>query len=314
MAFKMHCPKCGGLDFSIERDNRTFGAIAQAYELVFHCRCGKQLFGEVLLKEYEQQKKTWEEREEAGLDPAGTPDARVQRIEDRLRGGRKPGGYDKRWMGAGGLDDEDGDEVLPTDDDESDAPSAPRGKAAAKGKAAKDAWKRKAAAAPVAKAKAGAGRAKKKGAATAKARPAKPAARGKLKGYGLPASTARKASASRPQKKDTRRPASVRLKAAAKYGVPASAARKASAAARVKPGAGRTTVAGPGRASVGSRGRGHEEHGTCIWPGCGKPTRANSKYCSRACSNKNARARHKNRSRKAAPKKSLRTSRSAKGR
>ena len=41
MAFKMRCPKCFGLDYSIERDNRTFGAVAQAFELVFHCRCGK---------------------------------------------------------------------------------------------------------------------------------------------------------------------------------------------------------------------------------------------------------------------------------
>ena len=31
----------------------------------------------------------------------------------------------------------------------------------------------------------------------------------------------------------------------------------------------------------------------CSWPGCGKIARKNSKYCSRACSNKNARHRHK---------------------
>lgn len=30
----------------------------------------------------------------------------------------------------------------------------------------------------------------------------------------------------------------------------------------------------------------------CAWNGCGKPARPNSKYCSRNCSNKNARARH----------------------
>ena len=56
MAFKMRCPKCLGLDYSIERDNRTFGAVAQAFELVFHCRCGKQMFGEQLVKEYDRQK------------------------------------------------------------------------------------------------------------------------------------------------------------------------------------------------------------------------------------------------------------------
>jgi len=57
MEFKMHCPKCLGLDYSIERDNRTFGAVAQAFELIFHCRCGKQMFGEQLLKEYDRQDK-----------------------------------------------------------------------------------------------------------------------------------------------------------------------------------------------------------------------------------------------------------------
>jgi hypothetical protein len=30
----------------------------------------------------------------------------------------------------------------------------------------------------------------------------------------------------------------------------------------------------------------------CAWPTCGKVARPNSKYCSRNCSNKNARARH----------------------
>jgi hypothetical protein len=30
----------------------------------------------------------------------------------------------------------------------------------------------------------------------------------------------------------------------------------------------------------------------CNWPGCGKPARPRSKYCSRNCSNKNARSRH----------------------
>lgn len=60
MAFKMACPKCKGLDYSIERDNRTFGTMAQAFELVFHCRCGKQMFGQGLLQEMDRQKAEWE--------------------------------------------------------------------------------------------------------------------------------------------------------------------------------------------------------------------------------------------------------------
>jgi hypothetical protein len=31
---------------------------------------------------------------------------------------------------------------------------------------------------------------------------------------------------------------------------------------------------------------------TCEWPGCTNARAPNSKYCSRACSNKNARSRH----------------------
>jgi len=294
MAFKMHCPKCGGLDFSIERDNRTFGAVAQAYELVFHCRCGKQLFGEVLLKEYEQQKKTWEEREEAGLDTA-TPDARVQRIEDRLRTGKRPlpgdddDAFGRRFASTRRWQDDDADEDLEDDGGaRSSAPAGRREKAAsARGKArAKDGGKRKPAAAPVAKAKAAASRPTKKAALAAKARAAKPSARGRAKAV----------PPSRSPKRDTRRPASIRLRAAART------------SSRVKP----ARAAGGSKAAA--RGRGHEEHGICIWPGCGKPTRANSKYCSRACSNKNARSRHKTRARKAMTKKSPRPSRSAKGR
>lgn len=38
---------------------------------------------------------------------------------------------------------------------------------------------------------------------------------------------------------------------------------------------------------------------TCAWKDCGDPPRASSKYCSRGCSNRNARARHKARSRAA---------------
>lgn len=82
MAFKMHCPKCLGLDYSIERDNRTFGAVAQAFELVFHCRCGKQMFGEQLVKEYDKQKAEYDlnggpDDGEEGLGLGATADQRV---------------------------------------------------------------------------------------------------------------------------------------------------------------------------------------------------------------------------------------------
>jgi hypothetical protein len=272
MAFKMHCPKCGGLDFSIERDNRTFGAVAQAYELVFHCRCGKQLFGEVLLKEYEQQKKAFE----AGGDAAalqGTPDARVERIEDRLRAGKKPLGSDgDRWRAQLTSDLDDDDDGGGDDEEESAEPAAHKrasaAKATAKGK--EPPAKKKPIPAVASKSKAAAARPKKK-AAVAKARPKPVAAKKKQGPVSRGRKEARRPSAGPPR---MRAGSATRQKAAAKT------------AARSK------HVHPAPKAKAGQ--------GICIWPGCGKPTRANSKYCSRACSNKNARSRHKTRVRKGA--------------
>jgi len=171
MSFKMRCPKCKGLDYSIERDNRTFGAVAQAFELVFHCRCGKQMFGEQILKEYETQKKEWED-------------------------------------GAGDRED----------DGTAEAPSHTLLRETAEG--------REAEARPMLTPKA--------------APPAKEAA----------------AKAAKPKAaKESKKPA--------------------------KPAA---------EPAVGAE--------QCAWPGCGKQARKNSKYCSRACSNKNARHRHKMRAKK----------------
>lgn len=43
-SWKMKCPKCWGRDYSIVKDKASM--IGMNYELVFHCRCGKQIFGE----------------------------------------------------------------------------------------------------------------------------------------------------------------------------------------------------------------------------------------------------------------------------
>src|SRR5690349_13815361 len=139
MAFKMHCPKCGGLDYSIERDNRTFGAVAQAFELVFHCRCGKQMFGEVLLKEYERQKRDFDASggDDAAPDERSRDLERLRRADEERSRGRGPDGEDdepasdepkedKRWrqrMAALAADDDDDDA---DDDTPSPAPSRAR--------------------------------------------------------------------------------------------------------------------------------------------------------------------------------------------
>lgn len=171
MSFKMRCPKCKGLDYSIERDNRTFGAVAQAFELVFHCRCGKQMFGEQILKEYEAQKKAWEADTERDDSAEPAPERRSQR-EQR----------------------EQLEQVYEAKQQAEQAKAAPPKPAAATKKAA-----------------------------------AKPAPKAK--------SSSKKA-----------------------------AAKGAESAASLE---------------------------TCAWPSCDNQRRKNSKYCSRACSNKNARYRHK---------------------
>lgn len=84
MEFKMHCPKCLGYDYSIERDNRTFGAVAQAFELIFHCRCGKQMFGEQLIKEYDRQEKEFKSGHSDG-EYTPSPNASVNADLQRLR-------------------------------------------------------------------------------------------------------------------------------------------------------------------------------------------------------------------------------------
>jgi hypothetical protein len=166
MSFKMRCPKCQGLDYSIERDNRTFGAVAQAFELVFHCRCGKQMFGEQILKEYEVQKKVYDVDGSGSTDDDTTPEAPSHALLKEAAEGR-----------------------------EEQAPPAPK---------------------PLTP----------KASAIAAAPDAKP---------------------------------------------------KAKAAKAAKP------------VEVGAAVGGN----MCTWPGCEKTARKNSKYCSRACSNKNARHRHK---------------------
>jgi len=55
MKFRMVCPKCQTTNFSIERDNRSYAPRGQMFEMIFSCRCGKQLFGDQIEAEYLRQ-------------------------------------------------------------------------------------------------------------------------------------------------------------------------------------------------------------------------------------------------------------------
>ncbi|MEZ4319314.1 MAG: hypothetical protein R3F61_17505 [Myxococcota bacterium] len=58
--FRMVCPKCGSLSFTVRRDQRAYVHKSQPFELVFSCRCGKQLFGDQIQEEYDRQKAGWD--------------------------------------------------------------------------------------------------------------------------------------------------------------------------------------------------------------------------------------------------------------
>lgn len=60
MGFKMVCPKCGSLNYSVERDGRSYIRTGPSSELIFSCRCGKQLFGDQLTEEFERQRAVYE--------------------------------------------------------------------------------------------------------------------------------------------------------------------------------------------------------------------------------------------------------------
>ncbi len=76
MAFLFRCPKCTTTSFSIERDSRSYAPRGQTHELIFSCRCGKQLFGDQIEKEYMRQKSEWE---------AGAADRRREKAKQKAR-------------------------------------------------------------------------------------------------------------------------------------------------------------------------------------------------------------------------------------
>lgn len=183
MAFRFQCPKCNTASFSIERDSRSYAPRGQPHELIFSCRCGKQMFGPQIDKEYDRQKAQYEANPEN--KPAAPTPATATKRDEQLR---KAYAHQAAYQARKRKDAENAAQVKKDDDDRK--------------------W------------------------------------RDRVSLGGAPASkpsTARKSS-----------------------GLPDGAGEK-----------------------VGSQG--------CGWHTCDNPPRPNSKYCSRDCSNKNARARYKRR-------------------
>lgn len=85
--FRMVCPKCGSSTFTVRRDQRAYVHKSQPFELVFSCRCGKQLFGDTIQEEYDRQKAEWEARppEEPVVDEATLRKQEETKRREQLR-------------------------------------------------------------------------------------------------------------------------------------------------------------------------------------------------------------------------------------
>jgi len=60
MPFRMVCPKCDTVAFSIERERRYYSKADPVASLIFSCQCGKRLYGKDVEDEYKRQKKDYE--------------------------------------------------------------------------------------------------------------------------------------------------------------------------------------------------------------------------------------------------------------
>ena len=75
--FKMRCPQCFGLDYSIERDPQ-----GQSFDLVLRCKCGARLGGSALFKEYKRQAQDFDQPSRPPPDgPAGAPDRTASTLD-----------------------------------------------------------------------------------------------------------------------------------------------------------------------------------------------------------------------------------------
>ena len=96
MAFKFSCPKCLGTDYSVVRDNRTFTP-TRAFELIFSCRCGKQLFGDNIETEYNRQKKEYEAKSSDREREHRARTVKAQEVEEKKLALRRAMVYQQKY-------------------------------------------------------------------------------------------------------------------------------------------------------------------------------------------------------------------------
>jgi hypothetical protein len=272
MSFKMRCPKCGGRDYGIERD-RAFARSSGTVEYVFSCRCGKQLFGPALQAEYERQHAAWKSEGSSAPAPAEAPTLGDPLEEERVQlelQRKERQAFERRRREANErrveIERARLEEERRAAEEAEAAEAARRERDVEVQRERHDAERKKA-------------EAESKKRTTAEQRRIE-AERTRLDSERQQAErrAAEKAKRDAAKQEGERRRAARKLEEAQRH----EAARQAQAAQQTE--AQREAAAdGEGDPSI------------CAWQGCGKPARDGSRYCSRDCSNKNARFRHKQR-------------------
>jgi hypothetical protein len=281
--FRMACPKCGSYNFTVRRDQRAYVHKSQPFELVFSCRCGKQLFGEQIQEEYDRQKAIWEQDgHQVAPEPEPVDEAMLerQREEERRKEQlRKAMEYRRKYLQEQRRKAEEEERRRKEEEDR--------------------AWREKVAIVE---------------AEGAVLRPTKPKRSTRLSAL----SAVPEAPGTKPKPKPEPKPAEL---AKPVESAPARPAAKAVEPEKPEPKpAPRPVPLSPDQVEV-DPDHPHaefmallltgtfEEHfpdctppdrksaDLCVWPPCEKARRKKSKYCSRECSNKNARWRHKMRKR-----------------
>lgn len=291
MSFKMRCPKCSSMSYTIERDTRTYTG-AKSGEMVFSCRCGKQLFGEALDAEHLRQKNIWEADPERQREEREREERRRE-IEQREEQLKKAFEYRKAWVAQKRAEQEaarQGQTWTPPATPKP-APAAPAREPAPVRAAASKAQ-------PAAESHSGS----QPMAGSGRAQAADPGslvasqASERLQPTAQPAGSATAAGdraverspASSPTVSGTQGDAVVADPGRAPGRKPADRpqddTRRQADAARATNEAANDESSDEGGGEAGSE--------MCLWEGCGNRAAPNSKYCSRACSNKNARHRH----------------------
>ena len=279
--FRMACPKCHSYSFTVRRDQRAYVHKSQPFELVFSCRCGKQLFGEQIQEEYDRQKAEWERDGGPVIEEEPVSDVELerQREEERRKEQlRKAMEYRRKYLAEKRRQKEEEERQRREDEDRR--------------------WREKVA---------------KVEAEGQLLRPTKPKVSTRLSSLtAVPEAPGKKPE---PEPEPTPAPRKAESKPVARKApeptAPARAEMPAPSAEPIDPD---TIEVDPNHPHAeflpyflagsffehfpDATPPDRKSADLCVWPPCEKPRRKKSKYCSRECSNKNARWRHKMRKKK----------------